>query len=145
MNLYPTILSTSYHQSAGMSQQSQAQQLSKNRIIQKTTLYIIGLSPQLADESVMRRYEYFGQYGKIKNITLNKDNAYISACSEKDGIDESTSSNKSQISYAAYITYTSPQDVSLAILALDQLVYDNRTIRASYGRTKYCKFFLKST
>jgi CCR4-NOT transcription complex subunit 4 len=93
----------------------------------------------------MRRYEYFGQYGKIKNITLNKDNAYISACSEKDGIDESTSSNKSQISYAAYITYTSPQDVSLAILALDQLVYDNRTIRASYGRTKYCKFFLKNT
>jgi hypothetical protein len=33
---------------------------SKIRIIQKTTVYVIGLSPSLADESVMRRYEYFG-------------------------------------------------------------------------------------
>jgi hypothetical protein len=29
-------------------------------------------------------------------------------------------------------------------MALDQHMYDARTIRASYGRTKYCKFFLKS-
>jgi len=39
--------------------------LSKIRIIQKSTVYVIGLSPTLADESLMRRYEYFGQYGKI--------------------------------------------------------------------------------
>jgi len=55
---------------------------------------------------------------------------------------KSTSSSKSQVSYAAYITYSSPEDASLAILALDQYTYDGRLIRASYGRTKYCKFFL---
>jgi len=56
---------------------------------------------------------------------------------------ESTSSTKSQISYAAYITYTLPQDASLAIMTLDQHMFDARMIRASYGRTKYCKNFLK--
>ena len=30
-------------------------------------------------------------------------------------------------------------------MALDQHVFDARTIRASYGRTKYCKYFLKSS
>lgn len=29
-------------------------------------------------------------------------------------------------------------------MALDQQQYDGRLIRASYGRTKYCKFFLKN-
>lgn len=101
---------------------------------------MINLSPSLADETVMKRYEYFGQYGVIQNITINKDTHTTFL---KDDV-ESTSSNKSQISYAAYITYTSPQDASLAIMALDQHIYDGRLIRASYGRTKYCKFFLKN-
>ena len=39
--------------------------LSKIRIIEKTTVYIIGLSPKLADKSTMIRFEYFGQYGQI--------------------------------------------------------------------------------
>lgn len=91
----------------------------------------------------MRKYEYFGQYGYIHQININKDNAYTSSVQENIG-GESTSSNKSQISYAAYITYNSPQDASLAIMSLDQHIYEGRMIRASYGRTKYCKFFLKN-
>ena len=39
--------------------------LSKIRIIQKNIVYIIGLSPLLADEFIMRKPEFFGQYGKI--------------------------------------------------------------------------------
>lgn len=81
--------------------------LSKIRIIQKSTVYVIGLSPALADENLMKKYEYFGQYGKILQIVINKDNAFTSSIKEDVGA-ESTSSNKSQISYAAYITYSSP-------------------------------------
>lgn len=58
---------------------------------------------------------------------------------------DSTSSSKSQVSYAAYITYQTPQEASLAILALDQHTHDGRLLRTSYGRTKYCKFYLKKT
>lgn len=97
--------------------------LSKIRIIQKSTVYVIGLSPQLADENLMRKYEYFGQYGKIISIIVNKENAFTSSIKDDAG-GESTSSTKSQISYAAYITFSSPQDASLAILALDQCVFD---------------------
>ena len=50
--------------------------LSKIRIIQKNIVYIIGLSPQLADENIMRKFEFLGQYGKVLQITLNKDKAY---------------------------------------------------------------------
>lgn len=81
--------------------------LSKIRIIQKSTVYVIGLSPTLADESLMRRYEYFGQYGKIQQIVINRDNAFTSSVKDDVG-GESTSSTKSQLSYAAYITYSSP-------------------------------------
>ena len=55
---------------------------------------------------------------------------------------ESVSSSKSQLSFAAHITYSTPEDASLAILALDKFTFDGRKIRASYGRTKFCKYFL---
>jgi RNA recognition motif-containing protein len=54
----------------------------------------------------MRRQEYFGQYGKIQQINLNKENAYNQQIFSEAA--DSTSSNKSQISYAAYITYQTP-------------------------------------
>ena len=58
---------------------------------------------------------------------------------------ESASSSKSQLSFAAHITYSTPEDASLAILALDKFMFDGRKIRASYGRTKFCKYFLQNT
>lgn len=75
--------------------------LNKIRIIQKSVVYVIGLSPALADENLMRKYEYFGQYGKIQQISINKENAYTSSIKESSNslhniLDaKSTSSNKS--------------------------------------------------
>ena len=40
--------------------------------------------------------------------------------------------------YSAYITFQNDRQASIAILALDKLVYKDRTLRASYGTTKYC-------
>lgn len=105
--------------------------LSQVRILQKNTLYVIGISPTIAKEEFLRRYEYFGQYGKILQITVNKENIFQS---ENQGA-----------CYSAYITYSHPKEASIAILAIDQHVFDNRLMRASFGRTKYCKFFLKNT
>lgn len=140
--------------------------LSKIRIIEKTTVYIIGLSPKLADKSTMIRFEYFGQYGQIQKVMIkNKDGAslgseQLDATSSKAskhqvtskiaettvaGVGaESSSSTKSVLSYAAHITYSTPEDASLAILALDKHVFDGRKIRASFGRTKFCKYFLQN-
>jgi CCR4-NOT transcription complex subunit 4 len=46
-------------------------------------------------------------------------------------------------SYSAYITYSTPEESSLAILALDNSVIEGHVLRASYGTTKYCANYLR--
>lgn len=48
-------------------------------------------------------------------------------------------------SYSAYITYSSPCEASLAILAIDNIEADDHILRASFGTTKYCTFFIKNS
>jgi CCR4-NOT transcription complex subunit 4 len=91
---------------------------------------VIGVAPSIAKEEVLKRYEYFGQYGKILQITI-KDDPFQS---ENQGT-----------CYSVYVTYSNSKEASLAMLAIDSFVYEGRLMRASYGRTKYCKFFLKDT
>ena len=111
--------------------------MSKIRIVDKTTVYVIGLSPNLIESSVIRRFEYFGQYGQIQKV-LVKTREFIGKAKETD-------SDSSKLpSYGAHITYATPEEASLAILALDKHVFDGRKIRASFGRTKFCKYFLQS-
>ena len=47
-------------------------------------------------------------------------------------------------SYSAYISYLSEADASIAILAIDNIEVDDHILRASFGTTKYCTFFLKN-
>ena len=54
------------------------QKLSQVRILQRNTLYVIGLSPNVAKEETLRRFEYFGQYGRILSVTINKEKAFQS-------------------------------------------------------------------
>lgn len=106
-------------------------ELAKVRILQRNTLYVIGISPQIAREEILRRYEYFGQYGRILSLTLNKDKGF--------------QADQGLLCYSAYITYNSEKEASLGLLSVDQHVYDGRLMHASFGRTKYCRFFLKSS
>jgi len=105
-------------------------ELSKLRIIQRNLIYIIGLAPQIAKPEILEKFEYFGQYGKINKIVVNKGNAYNSA-------------SASGPSFSAYITFAKEIEASIAIMAADQYVICDRTLRTSYGTTKYCTFFLK--
>jgi CCR4-NOT transcription complex subunit 4 len=47
-------------------------------------------------------------------------------------------------SYSAYISYQLVQEASMAILAIDNIEVDEHLLRASFGTTKYCTFYLKS-
>ena len=106
-------------------------EMSQSRIITKTLVYVIGLSQNIASKETLSKYEYFGQYGKITKIVINKKKAY-------------NQNNPYGPSYSAYVTYSKPLEASLAILALDNIVVDNHLIRASFGTTKYCSFYLKN-
>jgi len=46
--------------------------------MQKNIVYVINLSPQIAKDDLLSKYEYFGQYGKIVSITINKEQTFNS-------------------------------------------------------------------
>ena len=102
---------------------------SKYRIITKNLVYIIGLSESIADKDILMKYEYLGQYGKILKIIINKKNAY-------------NQGNKYGPSFGAYITFSDPSEASIAILSIDKIIINNHTIRANFGTTKYCQYYL---
>ena len=50
----------------------------KSRIIQKNLVYLIGLSSELVKiEQKLKSFEYFGQYGKIIKLVVNKNICYL--------------------------------------------------------------------
>ena len=104
--------------------------MAETRIITKNLVYVIGLSSSVADREKLHKYEYFGQYGTIVKIVVNKNKAY-------------NQNNPNGPSFSAYVTFSKPSEASIAILSLDETLFDNHLIRASFGTTKYCSFFLK--
>ncbi|CBK20557.2 uncharacterized protein [Blastocystis hominis] len=103
------------------------QYLQNIRIIQKNLVYIIGLAPSLANESLLRSYSFFGKYGKIKKIILNSNPELVEKVH----------------SCCAYITFESSEEACRCILAVDGCILKGSQIRASFGTTKYCNFFLR--
>lgn len=103
--------------------------LSNMRVVQKNLVYVIGFSPKSADADLaatLRGSDYFGQYGKINKIVVNKK----------------THPN-GQPTVGVYITYARKEDAAKAIQAVDGSVNDSRVLRASYGTTKYCSAYLR--
>ena len=103
----------------------------KCRIIQKNLVYLIGLSSDLVKkEPQLKSFEYFGQYGKIIKLVVNKNKIY-------------NSNGPNGPSYTCFVTYSNEAESSLAILALDNTIIDFHEMKANYGTTKYCLNFLK--
>ncbi|KAL4491432.1 hypothetical protein ABPG72_008088 [Tetrahymena utriculariae] len=117
-------------QNASNDQTHNVSHLSRVRIIKKNLVYVIGIAPQLANEQILQSYQYFGQYGNIQKIVVNKNNIY-------------NPKGPNGPSYSAYITYSEEKEASLSILGAENFKSFDRIIRASYGTTKYCSYFLK--
>ncbi|KAF5141696.1 transcriptional repressor [Vairimorpha ceranae] len=96
------------------------------RIIQKTLVYIICIPQKYADETILSRKEFFGQFGLIKKIVINKRASIV----------ESTAS--------AYITFNTEEEAKLCIQEVDESLLEGKVLKCTYGTTKYCSFFLKS-
>ena len=104
--------------------------LANLRVIQKTLVYVIGLAPDIASESKLRSLDYFGQYGKIDKIVINTNNPF--------------NGGRGGPSYSAYMTFANPRDAADCILSVDQFLYNDRLIRASFGTSKFCQYFLSA-
>ena len=107
--------------------------MQKLRITQKNLVYLIGFTKDLAfNETLLSSFEYLGQYGHIIKLKVNKNKTY-------------NTNNPNGPSYSCHVTYSSPSESSLAILSLDNIIFENHIFKASYGTTKYCSNFLYGT
>ncbi|XP_061079267.1 CCR4-NOT transcription complex subunit 4-like [Conger conger] len=99
------------------------------RVVQRNLVFVVGLSHRLADPAVLKRPEYFGKFGKIQKVVVQKG----------------TSQAGPQGSGAcAYVTYIRSEDALQAIQCLNNVVVDGRSLKTSLGMTKYCSYFLES-
>ena len=108
------------------------------RVTQKNLVYVIGLSLKLiTDEALplLRGQDYFGQYGKIQKIMINKRKDIPPL---RGGVFD-----KSGSSVSVYVTFSRKEDAAKCIAALDGAAVDGNTLRAAYGTTKYCTAFLQ--
>ncbi|CEH17947.1 transcriptional repressor [Ceraceosorus bombacis] len=118
-------------------EQMNRRHLSNVRVVVRTLVYVTGLSPRLAREELiptLRSNEYFGQYGRISKILISKR---TTASKLVMGTSESA--------LGVYITYHRKEDAARAIVAIDgSKGSDGRTLRASFGTTKYCTTYLRN-
>ncbi|XP_064601615.1 CCR4-NOT transcription complex subunit 4-like isoform X2 [Liolophura sinensis] len=102
--------------------------LANVRVVQKNLVFVVGLSQRLAEPDVLKKHEYFGKFGKIHKVVINQSTSYAGSQGP---------------SASAYVTYHKPEDALRAILAVNNVHIDGRTLKASLGTTKYCSHFLR--
>ncbi|KAI9313391.1 hypothetical protein BX666DRAFT_1976037 [Dichotomocladium elegans] len=110
--------------------------LANMRVVQKNLVYVIGLHPKLATEETIRSNDFFGQFGKIAKVVINK--RPVAPTSNASG------TTTMQPSAAVYVTYQRKEDAAKAIHGVDGSVMAGRILRASYGTTKYCTYYLRN-
>lgn len=106
------------------------------RVMQKNLVYVIGIPQKYADEVILRKQEFFGQFGDIKKVIINKRNIINDHRFAENRISESTAS--------AYITYSSEYEAKWCIQEVDESILEGKILRCTYGTTKYCSFYLKN-
>ncbi|CAL9734085.1 general negative regulator of transcription subunit 4 [Monosporozyma servazzii] len=107
------------------------------RVIQKNLVYVVGVNPPVPFEDVgntLRSDKYFGQYGKINKIVVNKKNSH-------GGNDNYH--NHHAPGYGVYITFAAKDDAAKCIAQVDGTYMDGKLIKAAYGTTKYCSSYLR--
>lgn len=108
-------------------QEPKKNDISSVRVIQRTLVYVIGIPQKYANEDILKSTEFFGQFGVIKKLVVNK---------KLYNLDSTVS---------AYVTYKTEKEAYEAIAETDESILDNKVIKSTYGTTKYCAFYLKNT
>ncbi|GAB4859252.1 hypothetical protein Ancab_010711 [Ancistrocladus abbreviatus] len=106
-------------------------QLSSVRVIQRNLVYIVGLPLNLADEDLLQRKEYFGQYGKVLKVSLSRTSA---------GNIQQFPNNTCSV----YITYSKEEEAVRCIQSVHGFILEGRSLRACFGTTKYCHAWLRN-
>lgn len=122
------------------------------RVIQRNLVYVIGIPQRYAEEEVLRKQEFFGQFGGIKKIIINKRNYFYDPFKLNDCSNIKTLSEKchndviknGESTASAYITFNNDVEAKWCIQEVDESLLDGKILRCTYGTTKYCSFYLKN-
>ena len=107
--------------------------LNKCKILQRNVIFITGIPKDIENEELLKSSSYFGQYGVIKNIIINKTIIKKGLTPDPD-------------TFAAYITYIDIFSACYAYICLSACnIPDMPNLNISFATTKFCKFFLKHT
>ncbi|KAF3936796.1 hypothetical protein ABW19_dt0203424 [Dactylella cylindrospora] len=115
-------------------EQNTRKHLSGLRVVQKNLVYVTGLNPRIREEDLLQTLRgelYFGQYGKILKIVVNKRTG------EKGPNDKGAG-------MGVYVTFQRKEDAASCIQAVDGSQNGDRILRATYGTTKYCSAYLRN-
>ncbi|KAK6144507.1 hypothetical protein DH2020_021327 [Rehmannia glutinosa] len=91
-------------------------QLASVRVIQRNLVYVVGLPLSFADEDLLQRREYFGQYGKVLKVSISRTAA--------GAIQQFANSTCS-----VYITYSKEEEAVRCIQSVHGFVLDSRPLR----------------
>jgi len=105
---------------------SDKKHLQNLRILQRNLVYIVGLPLNYAKEDLLRRKEFLGKFGRIVKVAINKKNS------------------NGRATCSAYITFKDEKDAIDAINMINKQMIDGKMLRATFGTTKYCSYFLRS-
>ena len=103
--------------------------LSDIRVVQRNLVYVINIHQDFADECILVQPSLFGQYGKIKSISVKRNKGH-------------SKKHYETAVYSAYITFKTEVEASLCILSVDKFELGGQKLGVSYGMTKYCSYFL---
>lgn len=92
-------------------------------------IYVIGLPEEVSTPETLCSQKYFGQYGLVQKIAINFDKT-------------SGHQRPVNLTASAYITYNSEVDAAIALLAVQDLCDGKPQLKASFGMTKYCSYYL---
>lgn len=91
------------------------------RVVQKNLVYVTGLNPRIKEEDLLqtlRGTQYFGQYGKIVKIVVNKRTG-----------DPYNGPHDKGTGMGVYVTFQRKEDAASCIQAVDGSKNGDRTLR----------------
>ncbi|ORY47514.1 hypothetical protein LY90DRAFT_509002 [Neocallimastix californiae] len=109
-------------------EQNARKHLSNVRVVQKNLVYVIGIPPKLATEETIRQHNYFGKYGKITKVVINKKYIIL---------------HKERVPILVFISHMPKKRMPLKQLLLWMVHHVKEELLTSYGTTKYCTNYLK--
>lgn len=110
-------------------ERKEKEDLQNVRVLQRNLVYAVGIPLEFAREDLLRSKSLFGGFGEIVKIVLSRRKDVKDRCF--DGV------------HSAYITYLKEEFAADAIREMDGFRLSDKTVRCTFGTTKYCSFFLR--